>query len=513
MAEEMNKKKSLTISQTFSSSEPPQTRLTDKSTMHSPVFSIGLKNIGPIESGDIEIKPCTIIIGSNRSGKSYIAKTIYAFYSLQNDLYYSTSPLPHNFKSPLRDELPVPQELYELLRKWDTKTDLILPDSTLSTINSSLFAYISENLFSSVIQDVFNTQLKDLKSKQTKEGEFTYIIKGQKISITLEKNALHLRNVPDSLPLINYKISYRKEDGVIDISYHNFHFVHPISHLKEKTGFENIARDVTYCIAAGLIQEFYFYSAFDGVYFPAGRASLMEMKPFVSIQLLSSSRISAKSSPKMSSVFSDFFALLEKISTTKDISNDQYDDLIYQLIGGRFEIKKISDSSHEYQYYTEKSPIPFHLLSSGVQELAPILLYIKYRMQAGDLIIIEEPEAHLHPANQLIMAQLITKMIREKVTVILTTHSDYLVEQLANHLKAGLLSPEERKALVSDSDYYIKSDEIAVYLMEKSEKINLYHARSIPIDPAKGIPSEEFVKVSELLYNETIQIEQEIEAE
>ncbi|OQA51753.1 MAG: hypothetical protein BWY45_03306 [Euryarchaeota archaeon ADurb.Bin294] len=87
------------------------------------------------------------------------------------------------------------------------------------------------------------------------------------------------------------------------------------------------------------------------------------------------------------------------------------------------------------------------------------------------------------------------------------------MEQLANHLKAGLLSPEERKALVSDSDYYIKSDEIAVYLMEKSEKINLYHARSIPIDPAKGIPSEEFVKVSELLYNETIQIEQEIEAE
>lgn len=513
MEEKKNQKISLAISQSFSSSEPPRTKLTDQSTMHSPVFSIGLKNIGPIESGDIAIKPCTIIIGSNRSGKSYIAKTIYALYSLQNDLYYSTSPFPHTYKSTLRDELPIPEELFELLKKWDKKTDLILPDSTLSTISSSLFTYISEKLFSSVIQDIFNTQLKDLKSKQTKEGEFAYVIKGQKISITLEKNAFHLRNVPDLLPLINYKISYRKKEDAIDISYRNYHFVHPISHLNENGGFENIARDVTYCIAAGLIQEFYFYSAFDGVYFPAGRASLMEMKPFVSIQLLSSSRISAKSSPKMSSVFSDFFALLEKISATKDILNDQYDDLIYQLIGGRFEIKKISDTTHEYQYYTEKSPIPFHLLSSGVQELAPILLYIKYRMQPGDLIIIEEPEAHLHPANQLIMAQLITKMIRDKVTVILTTHSDYLVEQLANHLKAGLLSPEDRKELVFDSDYYIKSDEIAVYLMEKSEKKNLYHATALPIDPVKGIPSEEFVKVSELLYNETIQIEQEIEAE
>jgi Uncharacterized conserved protein len=215
----------------------------------------------------------------------------------------------------------------------------------------------------------------------------------------------------------------------------------------------------------------------------------------------------------MSSVFSDFFALLEKVLATKDISNDQYDELIGHLIGGRFEINKLSDNEFEYQYYSEKNPIPFHLLSSGVQELAPILLYIKYRMQPGDLIIIEEPEAHLHPANQLLMAQLITKMIREKVTVVLTTHSDYLVEQLANYLKTGLLSPDDRKGLVSDSDLYIHDDEIGVYVMEKSEKDDLYHARELPIDPLIGIPSEEFVRVSEILYNETIQIEQELEAE
>ena len=513
MTEKQKKKKTLSISQRYSSSEPPRTILTNESTAHPHKFSIGLKNIGPIESGDITIKPCTIIIGSNRSGKSYIAKIIYAMYSLQNDLYYSTGPFQYFQNNYLKDELPIPQELFKLISEWDIKSDLILPDSILSEISDSLFSNITEKLFTNALIDVFNTQLNELISKQRNEGEFLFKIRGEALSTTLDKEGLHLHIKPDILKLIQYKITYQKNDDKIDISYHNFHFVHPYSLIRDNDGLLKIARDMTYCIAAGILQDYYFYNSFEGVYFPAGRASLMEMKSFVAMQLLSSSRASAKPSPKMSSVFSDFFALLEKVLATKDISNDQYDELIGHLIGGRFEINKLSDNEFEYQYYSEKNPIPFHLLSSGVQELAPILLYIKYRMQPGDLIIIEEPEAHLHPANQLLMAQLITKMIREKVTVVLTTHSDYLVEQLANYLKTGLLSPDDRKGLVSDSDLYIHDDEIGVYVMEKSEKDDLYHARELPIDPLIGIPSEEFVRVSEILYNETIQIEQELEAE
>ena len=513
MTEKQKKEKTLSISQRYSSTEPPRTILTNESPAHPHRFSIKLKNIGPIESGEFTIKPCTIIIGSNRSGKSYIAKILYAMYSIQNDLYYSTGPFQYFQKNSLKEELPVPEGLSKLIQDWDTKSDLILPDSILSEISSSLFTYITETLFSNALKDVFNAPLKELISKQQSDGEFIFKIRGEDFSTKIDKDGLHLQSKPDVLPLIQYKITYKKDEDVIDISYHNFHSVHPNCQREEKEGIVKITRDITYCIAAGILQDYYFYSAFDGVYFPAGRASLMEMRTIIALQLLSSSRASAKPSPKMSSVFSDFYTLLEKVLGTNDISNDQYDDLIEQLIGGRFDIRKISEKEYEYQYYSGKKSIPFHLLSSGVQELAPILLYIKYRMQPGDLIIIEEPEAHLHPANQLIMAQLITKMIRENVTVILTTHSDYLVEQLANHLKAGLLSAEERKELVSDSNYYINSDEISVYLMEESGKNNLYHATALPLDPVSGIPSDEFVRVSELLYKEMIQIEKEIEAE
>ena len=43
-----------------------------------------------------------------------------------------------------------------------------------------------------------------------------------------------------------------------------------------------------------------------------------------------------------------------------------------------------------------KKDLPLMQASSMVSELAPVVLYLRHVVRRGDLLIIEEPESHLH---------------------------------------------------------------------------------------------------------------------
>ena len=44
-----------------------------------------VKNFGPIKVADIEIKPLTVLVGQNASGKSYLLYLIWALHSVKPD--------------------------------------------------------------------------------------------------------------------------------------------------------------------------------------------------------------------------------------------------------------------------------------------------------------------------------------------------------------------------------------------------------------------------------------------
>jgi predicted ATPase len=52
-------------------------------------------------------------------------------------------------------------------------------------------------------------------------------------------------------------------------------------------------------------------------------------------------------------------------------------------------------------------------------------------LKADNLLIIDEPENHLHPEWQLLLAELIIKLVHQhKVYVLINSHSPYLIEAL-----------------------------------------------------------------------------------
>ncbi len=92
-------------------------------------------------------------------------------------------------------------------------------------------------------------------------------------------------------------------------------------------------------------------------------------------------------------------------------------------------------------YYKTKDGLamPIVVASSIVKTLASLVLTLKYQANKGDLLIIDEPEMNLHPDNQVILAEVLAK-ISNTTTMVVSTHSDYIIRELNNLIVAKSLA-------------------------------------------------------------------------
>lgn len=74
----------------------------------------------------------------------------------------------------------------------------------------------------------------------------------------------------------------------------------------------------------------------------------------------------------------------------------------------------------------------------GISYVAPIIISL-LKAKKGDLVILENPEAHLHPKGQRIMGELIAKACASGVQVIVETHSDHLLNGVRLSVKNKII--------------------------------------------------------------------------
>ena len=150
--------------------------------------------------------------------------------------------------------------------------------------------------------------------------------------------------------------------------------------------------------------------------------------------------------------------------------------------------------------------------SSGVCDLTPLLLLVSRSILPGDLVIIDEPEAHLHPGAIRILAKYMVRLVREGVNLIITTHSDYLLEQLNNFILLGKVDPERRKEKYNDYevDDFLKPEQVGAYVFNYDEQEKGYVTEKLVIDEDEGLIEEEFNKVNEALYDELASLRRDV---
>lgn len=111
-----------------------------------------------------------------------------------------------------------------------------------------------------------------------------------------------------------------------------------------------------------------------------------------------------------------------------------------------------------------------------VKELASLVLYLRYLAVPGELLIIDEPEMNLHPEAQAKLTEFLAMLVNAGLPVLITTHSPYIVDHLANLMKAAESSEPDTiqdKFYLKRKEAFISKDDVSVYLVDQGKAENM----------------------------------------
>ena len=154
-----------------------------------------------------------------------------------------------------------------------------------------------------------------------------------------------------------------------------------------------------------------------------------------------------------------------------------------QIFGGEI----IEEDGRELVLTEDGRKIPFAALSSGQQELLPLVTVLPEMSEQTEerslLVYIEEPEAHLFPKSQSRLIEVlaaITFRPKASIRMVLTTHSPYVPAKFNNLIKAGQLYKRYRKKekkqkirRIVPLDSQIPANSVHAYAIKDGQLVNI----------------------------------------
>lgn len=444
-------------------------------------MNIGIENFGPIKKANFDIKPLTVFTGPNNSGKTYSSLLIHAL----------THYIPESQKG------LIPDFWFDLTVKSMQK----LLDNARGNVNNPEFHFLSD------VNDFIKKKPSKSEILHIKKDSINFLIKEGIGKFYVELLQKKIESSFDSKldKLVShgnesFKISLN-EDFEVEFSSKSFEIINfPKIHFKSlekiyypnirfKTNEDEVLLDLDY---ETLIEDY----DDDGTIVVL---ILMQVFSLVGTPILK------KLLKNKSYYIPTIKSLAIKDLDVSKLADSSFHDLTERLESEIIEGNIIfisSDGLPEVFYESEEFKIPIHLASSSISELTPIFIYLKKILKKGDTLIMEEPEAHLHPKNQRVLVKYIVRLIKQGLNFIITTHSDYILEQVANMVLLKDVPEEDRiNEFGYEKDDYLDREQVGIYLFEKKE-FKSYTTNEIQIGKL-GIPESSFTHVIDSLYGES----------
>ena len=147
-------------------------------------------------------------------------------------------------------------------------------------------------------------------------------------------------------------------------------------------------------------------------------------------------------------------------------------NLIREILKGEY----INDKDGEKLYYSDDKWIKLMFGSSGQQEVLWALncIFLSILQNEKTFLVFEEPESHIFPDSQQVIAQLVALMINSTESeVFLTTHSPYILTSVNLLMLSGRIEKGSVDSVV-EKRFRLYPDSVDAYLIPKS-KSRLQH--------------------------------------
>ena len=480
-------------------------------------MKITVKNFGPIaESKNIEVSPMTIFVGPSNTGKSYLAMLIYSiFKTFAGDNYPSLglSIRAHAHVHHLEESKR--RNLVNNLRKSQ--------QAAFPEIEKHFLAWaemVSEAWKRSFVY-CFGEEGKKIIEASKRDEKFS-------VKITDPEKLLVL----DLTEPQKSKLSSRKKEEI----YQQIKEALPAT---EKQEYENRISDALerrerwFLIeqrerfVSMLFSQFHVALLSEATiipyYLPAVRGGIIQSHRTLVGALIEGASLAGlvelPSTPSFNGVFADFMRKLIDIGSgvrargpimRRRLRQNSGERKRIEKIGGDMEAHVLSGKVHVQKAETQypdfryrfrangkECDLPLMSASSSVSELAPISLFIRHYLDVGNLFIVEEPEAHLHPEAQRQVAGALAQLANAGVKVLITTHSDIIIEQISNFVYAAK-KPRGREAR-------LKEEKCSVYWFNRL-RMRKTRVKKTLLDPNLGFLTKDHLDVSYKLYDETVSL-------
>ena len=499
-------------------------------------LELEVKDFGPIIKAKIDLRPLTVFVGPSNTGKSYLAILIYALHRhfIENEYLghwrfqqgYRTFKKDKNkkFTPEIKNSIiEFTNQIFDATEYKFINKDIVISDSVLDIMRTE-FQDVGIGLDSEISRCFgLDSSLALTRNNGTKSANIVFRVRlpngstSVRHELVLEHKKYKREGIAKTaLQKVSFTTDIPEGTTVILNNHDTLGRLGYLTHVTNDFISMGVPEDADVQRFLAALADFVMPSLVGSLhqpafYLPAGRTGIIQAHSVVVSALIERAPMAGllrhTHMPMLSGVLADFLKQLIELDRSTYRGYERKHDfgtpIEQAILRGSVGVDKSESIGYPHFTYRPegwKNSMPLMNASSMVSELAPVVLYLRHKVKPGNVLIVEEPESHLHPAMQVEFTRQLAALVHAGIRVIVTTHSLWVLEELANIVRRSELTADAREKTVN-GNFALEPDQVGAWLFQPKSRHRGSIVKEIRLDDSGLFPSG-FTDVAVDLHND-----------